>query len=956
MTRRYAAEHHGICFRALSVSLLLLSAATSPAAAAAATAPAAQPAAPSAPAPDYSGLPPKVQQFMRDADSALKTGNANLALIQLKNAVQLAPNEGVPRARLGSLLVRGRDPVAGERELRQAQKDKAPVGLVVPGIVSAMLMRGEMQQLLAEFPDPPGSDYALVAPEILTGRAYALQSLGRTAEATTTIDEALKLRRDASILLAGAMIANQQNNTALARRFTDEMLKTNPANTDAHSLSIDLYRQTGQLQKALAEATQFAKSSPRNVNAAIFRIQVLLDLNQVAEARRDMDALLKRAPRSPTANFYLAVVMLHENNAKGAWAQLLRFRNPGYFQSEPALAMQVAQIGIASGNTEAGAAILTTFVAHNPDVLPARLELAGLRLSQNDPRAAVDLLIPVKDSNNLQVQLILTQAYLQMNRYTDATALLQKEIASPAAANNDLLKQQLALSAGAIGNTGESIELLQQLEKNNPGNPAINGQLSMAYLRSGKPDEALAVADRMAKAQPKSAFPPFYRGIVFSTQGKLADAATEFAHAIADDPKFVPALFYRSDIELAQGNPDAAKADLDKILVAEPASFAAYGRLAQIALNEGRDDQVLPLLTKAVNVAPNAPAPRLTLANYQLSLRKYQDALATVDALLRSAPNNADALALRGRIQMAMGDTQASVTSFRALAVATPNNPAAQVLLANALRAAKDSAGAEAAIRRAIQLAPGATQLRQTLIGFQLADGKTDAALASVRAYASAYPGTAADLLQADTLMHLNRVQDAIAGLAKAYTQKPDSGLAVALVAAEVGAGESKQALDVLSGWVRKNPADLNMRVQYATLLMETGDQNAARSQFEGLLKQRPNDPVVLNNLGWLLQKDDPAQALSLVTQAAKIAPRNPQIADTLGWMKFGRKDAQGALVLLKRAHDLKSDDAEIGYHLAVALDATGKRAEAKTLLKSVLARNTKFADAATAQTLVARW
>ena len=59
---------------------------------------------------------------------------------------------------------------------------------------------------------------------------------------------------------------------------------------------------------------------------------------------------------------------------------------------------------------------------------------------------------------------------------------------------------------------------------------------------------------------------------------------------------------------------------------------------------------------------------------------------------------------------------------------------------------------------------------------------------------------------------------------------------------------------------------------------------------------------------------------------------------------------------LLKRAYELSSDDPEIGYHFAVALDATGKRPEAKTLLKSVLAKNPKFDDAQNAPQLLARW
>ena len=72
--------------------------------------------------------------------------------------------------------------------------------------------------------------------------------------------------------------------------------------------------------------------------------------------------------------------------------------------------------------------------------------------------------------------------------------------------------------------------------------------------------------------------------------------------------------------------------------------------------------------------------------------------------------------------------------------------------------------------------------------------------------------------------------------------------------------------------------------------------------------------------------------------------------------MKLQRHDNVGALALLDRAHAIDANNPEIGYHYAVALDATGKREAAKTLLKAVLERSPGFEGAADARQLVARW
>jgi Tfp pilus assembly protein PilF len=180
--------------------------------------------------------------------------------------------------------------------------------------------------------------------------------------------------------------------------------------------------------------------------------------------------------------------------------------------------------------------------------------------------------------------------------------------------------------------------------------------------------------------------------------------------------------------------------------------------------------------------------------------------------------------------------------------------------------------------------------------------------------------------------------------------------VALALSRIAFTSGNAKKGGTVLADWVSKNPNDFAMRREYASYRMTTGDLAGARRDYEALLKQHPEDAMVLNNLGWLVQKDDPNRALSLLTLANKIAPQSAEIADSLGWLKFQRKDNQGALPLLQRAHDINTDNAPISYHLALALDATGKRAEAKTLLQATLAKTPKFDGSEDAKQVLTRW
>jgi Flp pilus assembly protein TadD len=105
-----------------------------------------------------------------------------------------------------------------------------------------------------------------------------------------------------------------------------------------------------------------------------------------------------------------------------------------------------------------------------------------------------------------------------------------------------------------------------------------------------------------------------------------------------------------------------------------------------------------------------------------------------------------------------------------------------------------------------------------------------------------------------------------------------------------------------------------------------------------------------------MLQDSDPKRALSMLSQAYRLAPHSANVADTLGWAKLQQKDAAGGLNLLNQAHTLDPRDGEITYHLVRALDANGKRNDARGLLKSLLASGAQFKDRPAATQLANNW
>ena len=207
----------------------------------------------------------EVANLLRQADQALKQGNIGLALIQLKNAVRAAPQDGNVRAQLGVVLLRTGDAASAERELRQARTDHGPDNTILPALFQAMLEKGKAKDLLAEFPDPGQQTRSATTPDLLRARAFALQTLGQPADANAAMDRSLALRRDVPGLLSRAQLARQQNDLKLANQLIDEVLQKSPDNPDALLLKVGALRQGGDKQGAMTEVDHLLQVSPGNI-------------------------------------------------------------------------------------------------------------------------------------------------------------------------------------------------------------------------------------------------------------------------------------------------------------------------------------------------------------------------------------------------------------------------------------------------------------------------------------------------------------------------------------------------------------------------------------------------------------------------------------------------------------------------------------------------------------------
>lgn len=894
----------------------------------------------------------EAKKLLADAQAATKSGNFRLALIHLRNAVRVAPSNNDVHMQLGLLLFRTGDQAGAEREIRVAWKGGAPEREVLPFLFQIMLARLEHTQLLDQFPDP-GPSTGPTAPDILKARAFALQRVGRAPEALDAMERSLKLRRDGLGLLARGTLAVAQGDAGSANKFADEAFKRSPDSIAIAIFKLGTLRLVRDVAAARTLADTLIAKYPNNLELKYAHIEILLDQKQYPNAKTEIDAILAKQPSSLMAKYYKALVTSRTGDARGAWDIALTLPKE-FLELTPGVGLTVAKMAMDAGRPEVAASTLGRVLGKDAGNVAARFQLATLYMDQGNANSALTALAPVKESSDPNVMRLLASIYTQLDRKNDAAAILKK--LGTTTGTNSLAIRNKALADIQAGRGDQAIKELKEALAKEPNNVILVGSLVDALVRAGRFPEALAATDRLGQDSSQRVPALIYRGDIFLVQRKMQEAQIAFDKAVALEPRNPPALLARANFLTVTQKYDAAAKDLRTVLASDAKNVPARTKLAEIAAGQGKDQEARKFLDEAIALSPQDASPRLALIRYLAARKDHKTALKMADDLVRLQPTNADGVALRGEVQSALGQKQEAVESFRRLVSLTPNNTQSQMMLANALFAAGDRAGAQRALEDAAKLSLDSPIVRNGQINLQLALGNTDAALALARTFQASHPGSQADIVLADALARAKRPDQAEDVLRKSLAGKPDQSVLSKLVALKLSMNEKKAAAGVLSQWLVRNPNDIGARQTLAMILMSEKDNAGARAHYEVILKQDAGNALAMNNLGSLIQDSDPGRAAALFTKAVQLAPNSADVNDSLGWLKVQQKDAAGGLSYLKRAHDLRPQDASIAYHLVVALDASSKRNEARALLKTLLASGGEFPDKQAALKLSLEW
>jgi tetratricopeptide (TPR) repeat protein len=221
--------------------------------------------------------------------------------------------------------------------------------------------------------------------------------------------------------------------------------------------------------------------------------------------------------------------------------------------------------------------------------------------------------------------------------------------------------------------------------------------------------------------------------------------------------------------------------------------------------------------------------------------------------------------------------------------------------------------------------------------------GEKDLALQSYERLVAAGGGLLPRVRAATLLVEAGRKDDALALFDKVPPSGRNDPIDIAIARSNVlrAAGDTRAALAAVDAALQRHPEHPQLLYHRAMLLELSGRTRDAVRGFERLLRDRPDDPTVLNALGYTLgdNRQQLRRAAELVERALVLAPDNAAIMDSVAWLRFRRGDARGALPLLERAYRI-SRDAEIAAHWAEVLWVLGEHGAARRVWAQALTRS----------------
>ncbi|EAQ98970.1 tetratricopeptide repeat protein [Congregibacter litoralis] len=441
-----------------------------------------------------------------------------------------------------------------------------------------------------------------------------------------------------------------------------------------------------------------------------------------------------------------------------------------------------------------------------------------------------------------------------------------------------------------------------------PDNIEANGTLATLLARQGRNREALPYLATVARAGEKAKFPVLlnrYKALRPADQLGL-DSDTQ---ALLDDDLGDDVSLRLTHALMAEERGDAAttRARLAPVFALKPYQRQALILEAKLNLAEGIDEP-LARMEEALDVDPTRTELRLQYARL-LASQDMAAAREQFEILSAEAPHNADLLFSLALISHELEDNEAAKGYLQQIIALNQRRDEAYLFLGQIARSEDDL---DEAIQLFQQVGDGAELMKATIsiAQIQVAEGREQELADYMDRLRQSYPPRKEQLYALEANIYSETDHD-------------------------------EKGLELLNRAIDEFPESDNLRYARSVAHEKAGNIAAAETDLRDIIERDPDNATALNALGYTLANstDRYDEARVLIEKALALSPNEPSILDSMGWVLYHHGDLENAKEYLTRAY-AAFPDPEVAAHLGEVLWAIGNTTGAMTVWRAALVKD----------------
>ena len=899
--------------------------------------------------PGYAANKDDASKYYEDALTRYANKDVAGSIIQLKNALRQEPKMLAAHVLLGrSYLENGESAAAEQAFLKSLDLGVDRSEIAIP-LAQAYFNQGKFRRLLDSISpqDLPTS----IKQGLLGIRASALIELGDLKLARQALATAYTVAsgKPANLVLIEANLSFREGRPEVARTLIDQALKTDPSNMQFWLLRATVLHSEGKADAALADYNQALVLAPKSLQSRLGRVSLLLDSGKAKQVTADLEFLRKVYPEDPRG-IYLAALYADKQNDRAAASKALQNVTKALDPATPEIINQSAQLLLIGGlahfglnQNEQAKSYLKRLLSFSPNHTAGRKLLGTILIKEDRNSEAVEVLAPALTAtpNDVNVLSLLASAHMGQKDYRKANDLLERAVRL---GSTPPIEGSFGFSLLGSGQESQGIERLAKSFAQDAGQTKVGTALTMLYMKRGQARQAVQVAEIMVKREASNPQLLNLLGVARVAANDRKGARSAYEKAIALDRLFIPASLNLAKLELAEGQQDAAKSRLLEILKTQPKNTQAMVELANVEASSGNLVATAQHLQKANALEPRNIPTGLQLAELHLRKGEAEKALNLAKELESVDNKDLGVLSLQGRAFAAVGKPDLARVIYKRMTAYAGIDAESQYKIARLYLALGDQSTAIYNLEKSLLDAADYPPSLALLAELDINRGKLAEAEARARRLIERNPSSeAGHRLLGNLAFARGRHEDALAHFQTAFAKDPSTQSVMQLSLAFNRTGKHPQATKVLIDWLKAHPNEDEARLTLAKSYVLTGNLAAARNMLETVIKNRGENADIFNNLANILLQQGDKAALSYAERAYRLAPNDAAIADTLGWVLVQQNQVDKALRYLREAKLRDSNNPEIQYHLATALNKLGRSSEARAELDKALASKASF-------------